>query len=170
MVWCCRYWVSHEAGIHAVTLPLVENFIQFSEMADGKYLMIIGCYSYCLHFKNSSFYTDIEYFLSRICQWTKGFAFTITDAEFSEQECESLVEHLICTRSLTPAAPMPVAGVVSGSAHSMLALLASGRIIALSLPTIYNRKLFELGLSNSNMPISPLRKVSDIVEAVKVRF
>lgn len=81
-----------------------------------------------------------------------------------------MVEHLICTRSLTPAAPMPVAGVVSGAAHSMLALLASGRIIAISLPTIYNRQLFESGLTNTNMPISPLRKVSVIVEAVKVRF
>ncbi|KAK4325039.1 hypothetical protein Pmani_004350 [Petrolisthes manimaculis] len=110
-----RYWVSHEAGIHAVTLPLVENFLQFSEMAN--------------------------------------------DAEFSEQECECVVEHLICTRSLTPAAPMPVTGVVSGAAHTMLVLLASGRIIALSLPSIYNQQLFESGFTNTNMPISPLRKV-----------
>ncbi|XP_045602004.1 nucleoporin 88 [Procambarus clarkii] len=110
-----RYWVSHDAGVHGITVPLIEHLLQYTDLPD--------------------------------------------DAAFSVSEAPCIVDHLLCTRSLTAAGPMPVVGLVANPSHTLYVLLASGRIIHINLQAAYVPKVVQLPNADYDLAVSPLRKV-----------
>ncbi|XP_053635741.2 nucleoporin 88 [Cherax quadricarinatus] len=110
-----RYWVSHEAGVHGVTVPFIEHLLQYTDLPD--------------------------------------------DAAFSASESPCIVDHILCTRSLTPAGPMPVVGLVAGTSHILYVMLASGRIISIIIPPAFVQQIIESPNTDFDLAVSPLRKV-----------
>ncbi|XP_071551048.1 nucleoporin 88 isoform X2 [Panulirus ornatus] len=111
-----RYWVSHDAGVHGITVPFIEGLIQYTELPD--------------------------------------------DAAFLSSESPCIVDHLVCTRSLTSSGPMPVMGLVANTpSHALYVLLASGRIIPVSMPAAFVPQVADSSGTEFNPAVSPLRKV-----------
>ncbi|XP_047475018.1 nuclear pore complex protein Nup88-like [Penaeus chinensis] len=81
------------------------------------------------------------------------------DAAFSDNESQSVVDHVICTRSLAPAAPMPVVGLVANTTHSLYVLLASGKLIQISVPSAFVPNITEPCNGDVDLSVSPLRKI-----------
>lgn len=75
-------------------------------------------------------------------------------------ECPCIVHHMLCTRSLSPAAPMPVVGLVTTVTYCLHILLDSGRIINLSLPKAFVPPIAESPTADIDAAVSPLRKVA----------
>ncbi|XP_045132213.1 nucleoporin 88-like [Portunus trituberculatus] len=110
-----RYLVSHEAGVHTVTVPLVEKLLHYSELPD--------------------------------------------DAGFTESEFPCVVDHVLCTRLVTPATLLPVVGLVASASHSLFILLASGKVFAVTLPSAFLPELIEHANPEIDPVPSPLRKI-----------
>ncbi|KAK8398719.1 hypothetical protein O3P69_004081 [Scylla paramamosain] len=110
-----RYLVSHEAGVHTVTVSLVEKLLNYSELPD--------------------------------------------DAGFTESEFPCVVDHVLCTRLVTPATLLPVVGLVASACHSLFILLASGKVFAVPLPSAFLPELIEHTNPEIDLVPSPLRKV-----------
>ncbi|KAK7058760.1 hypothetical protein SK128_016253 [Halocaridina rubra] len=110
-----RYWVTHEAGVHGVTFPLVEHLLQHIELAE--------------------------------------------DALFMSNESQCIVDHIVCTRSMSSAEPLPVIGLVGGSNSELYVLLASGSIISLRCPSTFLPQMTATPSASTSESVSPLRKV-----------
>ncbi|KAG7157815.1 Nuclear pore complex protein Nup88-like [Homarus americanus] len=106
---------SHEAGVHGVTVPIIEHLLQYTDLPD--------------------------------------------DAAFSSSESLCMVDHLVCTRSLTAAGPMPVVGLVANSTHNLYVLLASGRIISIGIPAGFTPLVMDPPHTDYTLALSPLRKI-----------
>ena len=51
-----RYLVSHEAGVHTVTVPLVEKLLHYSELPDGMSLCLMSSLLFIHDHKNIPFH------------------------------------------------------------------------------------------------------------------
>lgn len=82
-----------------------------------------------------------------------------TDAGFTESEFPCVVDHVLCTRLVTPATLLPVVGLVASASHSLFILLASGKVFAVTLPSAFLPELIEHANPEIDPVPSPLRKV-----------
>lgn len=81
------------------------------------------------------------------------------DVMFLTSESQCIVDHVVCTRSLSPAAPMPVIGLVITTFNVLYVLLASGVIITYAHPPAFFPQSLDIEAPEMSSTVSPLKKV-----------
>lgn len=82
--------------------------------------------------------------------------------EFPSGDLECRVEHLLCTRPVASASPCSVIGMCVSPTSTLFAFLSTGKIQAISLPSVYVPPIPLFHLQNPKAEFSPLRKVSSL--------
>ena len=91
------------------------------------------------------------------------YFFPFLDSDFTLSESECIVQHLLCTRQLSNADPLPVVGLgtypIPHSQPKIMVFLASGALHTLPVTAIHSPTIPGHDLPVTTPSASPLRKV-----------